>query len=116
MMRPLTPQERDALIKLSERMPNDQRHAFLHDLENCLVESKVADASRLIFELPGYQRPPYHGQHAYPIEGLIFDEDGVDISVCVYADENDRLLELEFVKWGDAPVKSLNWDSFQILY
>lgn len=115
-MRALTSQEREVLHRLGDHMPEEQRHRFLSDLKDCRVEARGADASRLMFELAGYSRPPYHGQHAYPVEGTVFDQDGAEVSVYVYADENNRLLELEFVKWADDPVKALQWDSFKLAY
>ena len=54
-----------------------------------------------MFDLSGYLRPPYRGQHSYPSEGKMRDRDGAEVTVVLYADENDRLLELEFIRWGD---------------
>jgi hypothetical protein len=53
-------------------------------------------------------RLPYAGQHAYSVEGLVMDVDGTQLTVCVYADHQDRLLELELIRWDDSvssPVK-----------
>ena len=44
------------------------------------------------------------------------DIDGADISVTVYADENDRLLELELVKWAEGPVENPDWRTFKLTY
>lgn len=114
-MRTLTPQEHDVLVQFGARLPEEQRSRFLRDLKSCSVEERGIEGSRLVFELAGYSRPPYRGQHAYQVEGTVLDADGEDVSVYVYADENDRLLELEFVKWGDMPIKALRWESFQIV-
>jgi hypothetical protein len=114
-MRTLTPQEQDVLFQFGASMPEEQRRRFLHDLENCRVAEQGVNGSRLIFELTGYSRPSYRGQHAYPVEGTVLDYDGTDVSVYVYADENDRLLELEFVKWADSPFTALKWETFRIV-
>jgi hypothetical protein len=44
------------------------------------------------------------------------DSDGTAITVSVYADENDRVLELEFVKWGDGPIVKPDWATFRLKY
>lgn len=115
-MRVLTSQEQDILMQFADRLPDELRLCLLRDLKGCQVEEKGENGSRLEFQLMGYERPPYHGQHAYPVEGVMLDQDGAEVSVYVYADENDRLIELEFVKWADAPLKALQWNSFQLLY
>lgn len=116
MTRNLTQPERNALLQFSSGIHESQREQFICDLENCKVEEHGVNGSRLIFELAGYSRPPYRGQHSYLVEGKILDQDGVDVSVWIYADENERLFELEFVKWSDVPIKGLNWNSFHIAY
>ncbi len=115
-MRPLTPSERAALVRLGDKLPNAERDRFLRDLEGCGVSSQTEDNSRLLFELCSYVRPEYKGQHAYPVEGLVKDADGTELTVCIYADHQDRLLELELIKWGDAAIQRPDWDSFEIRY
>lgn len=48
--------------------------------------------------------------------GAALDRDGADMNVCVYADQNERLLELELIKWGDADILDPDWKTFRIRY
>lgn len=115
-VRPLTLGERAALVRMADKLPDAEREGFLRDIENCGVSSQTEDDSRLLFELRGYVRPEYKGQHAYPVEGVVKDADGAELTVCVYADHQDRLLELEVIKWGDASIQQPDWDTFEVRY
>jgi hypothetical protein len=77
----------------------------LDDLQAASVTDALADGAKISFAISNYERPTYRGQHSYGVEGRIADEDGVEITVILYADEDNHLLELEFVRWGDGPVK-----------
>lgn len=116
MKRRLTDHEYSALIELSKRLGSDQQKQLLDDLKKCTVEEATKDGSRLLFSIDGYDRPPYKGQHAYPVEGTVTDSDGAELSVSLYADENNRVLELELLKWGDALIQKPNWDTFKVSY
>ena len=115
-MRQLTPEERQALLALAQGMEINKKDRFLSDVEDCSVEEATSDGSRLVFHLANYQRPPYRGQHAYLVEGSLKDSDDTDISVLLHADENDRVLELELIKWGEARIVGPNWETFKVLY
>lgn len=115
-VRPLNAGELSALVLLSKRLSHGEQERFLRDLHNCTVWSATNDGSRLVFGLASYTRPTYDGQHAYPVEGLVTDADGADLVVCVYADHQDRLLELELIKWGNRPVIAPDWATFRVRY
>ena len=42
------------------------------------------------------------------------DGDGADLQVILHADEADRLLELEIIRWSGGPVIGPKWDSFTV--
>ena len=44
------------------------------------------------------------GQHALPTEATLRDEDGTQLDVILYVDKNDRLFELEIIRWGEGAV------------
>jgi hypothetical protein len=115
-VRTLSPAEREALIKLSAGMDAKAREQFLRDIETASVTSATADGSRLTFYLKDYERPKYRGQHAYPVEGQVKDADGSTLTVALYADHNDRLLELELIKYESRAVVRPNWSTFQVKY
>jgi hypothetical protein len=113
-MRPLNSAELSALLALANKLPDQERINLLKDLENSHVENLTPDGSRLGFRLQEYDRPPYSGQHAYSCEGRVLDADGDEITVCLYADQNDRLLELELIKWSDEPIQAIQWKTFTV--
>lgn len=115
-VRPLTDNEYKALRLLAQGLKPAERASLLADLENCSVEETTPDGSRLKFYLPNYDRPPYRGQHAYTVGGVMEDRDGDEISVAIYADENNRLLELEQIKWGEKPLVRPDWSTFRVQY
>lgn len=114
MMRAINPQEKAALVKFGNRLPGNERAAFLIDLNAAFVVAESKDGALIKFGIPGYERPPYHGQHSYGAEGRVFDADGSEVTVCVYADHQDRLLEVELIKWGDDPIKGVDWETLSV--
>lgn len=107
-MRSLSIVERTIIEQMADKMPVALRSTLLTDLESAWVADELADGARISFFIPNYVRPPYRGQHSYGVEGRILDEDGAEISVILYADENNHLLELELVRWGEGVVKAPN--------
>ena len=116
MMRRLSEDEEKAVHLLVSGLDEIEQQLLLADLLVCSVESVTKDGARLQFIIPGYQRPPYHGQHSYGVGGALKDKDGTDVDVTLYADENHRILELELIKWGDGPLIKPDWRSFQVQF
>jgi hypothetical protein len=120
-MRALTDEERGVVLRLSKEIksPEEERQ-LLTDLANCTVQEAVPDGSRLRFEVPGYERPTYRGQHGFrgkdgfPVEGTMKDIDGIEMDVYLFADENNRLLELELNKHAPSPVIRPDWSTFKV--
>lgn len=115
-MRKLTDAEHAALLLMIQRLPQEQRQQVMSDLEVCSVEEVTPDGSRLQIYIPGYDRPPYRGQHAYQVGGHLRDGDGEKVEVTLYADENDRPLEVELLKWGEEPLRKPDWATFSVAY
>ena len=86
----------------------------MDDLTKVAVESATDDGSRVVFEIAGYERPPSRGQHAFEVEGRMGDADGADITVSLYADENDRLYELELVRWDSGKIIDPDWKTLTL--
>ena len=87
-LRPPSRQEGDLIAEFSLKLGKVERHQLLADLENASVSASTPDASLIAFEISGYERPKYHGQHLFVVEGKISDSDGADVSVLLHADEN----------------------------
>lgn len=117
-MRKLTEDEYRALVQFAQRLDTRQKDQLLADLKDCLVHEETVNGSRLIFHIPHYQRPIYHGQHTYPVEGAMNDCDGKEISVLLHADENDRILEMELIKWDTENSQALkpDWTTLRSRY
>ncbi len=97
-------------------MSANDREQFLRDIETCSITAGTADGSRLTFHLKDYERPPYIGQHAYPVEGQLKDTDGTLLTVSIHADQNDRVLELELIKWENRRIVAPDWSTLQVKY
>jgi hypothetical protein len=113
-MRKLTSAEAAAIQSIANSLPATDRDQLLSDMDEAPVRDVTPDGSRVQFFISGYSRPTYRGQHAIGSEGAVEDADGVRVGVLLHADENNRVLELELIKWGDAPIVGINWETFTI--
>ncbi|WP_228937818.1 DUF6984 family protein [Paraburkholderia saeva] len=114
MLRDLTEQERDFIGEVAQLLDPSARDALLADLRNVRAESTLSDHSLIRFHIDGYSRAEYVGQHAYPIEASMKDQDGATVGVLLYADPNNRLFELEFLRWADGPLLNPDWASIKV--
>lgn len=114
MKRPLTNEERDLIARIGERLGGSEGAQLLADAKDASAISVTADSSRIQFDIPGYDRPDYKDQHPYGVEGKMLDQDGAELSVLLHADENGRLFELEFIRWGKGNLISPNWKTLQL--
>jgi hypothetical protein len=101
-------------MAIADALSPQQSQTVKADLEKSSVVEAAADGSRFLFNIDGYQRSKYLGQHALPVEGTMSDRDGVDLHVLLHVDENERLFELELVRWAEGPVIEPNWSSFRV--
>jgi hypothetical protein len=113
-MRNLTSDEHRVLTLFSAQLHGEQRASFLADVEIATAEDDTADGSRVLFHLRDYERPPYQGQHPYPVDGRVQDADGEMLDVVVYADGNNRLFELELIRYGEGGVMKPDWSTLQV--
>ncbi len=113
MKRELTQSERTVITRVAERLPVYKREQLLDDLAHASAEAVTPDGSRVIFHIRGYERPPYRGQHSFGVQGELVDCDGQKLSLDLYADENDHLLELEVIRWQGA-LMNPDWSSLKL--
>lgn len=113
MIRPITNFEKNFILGIAERLPEDQKARLVFDMEHASAEIDVDDNSWVVFHIKGYQRPPYEGEIPFDIEGRIKDQDGSDVSVILHLDQNRRLFELEMIKWGEGDLINPKWDDIQ---
>jgi len=88
---------------------------LLDDVANAKIESITPDNSRFIFHIAGYQRPVYEGQRLYGAEGTMLDGDSAHIDVLLFADNNGRLLELEFVRYESGDLVEPQWSTLEVI-
>lgn len=113
-MRPSSSVERNLINRFAEKLPGGSRAQLESDLTKATVESVTDDGSRVVFEISGYPRPPYKGQHSFEVEGRVVDADGADITVSLYADENGRLYELELLRWNPGEIIDPGWKTLTL--
>ena len=115
MMRPLTPVERELANAIIDALPDQTAQAVRVDFARShQVDDENGDGSRLVFDIEGYDRPEDTGQHPLPAEGKLKDDDGTEMTASLYIDRNDRLYELEIIRWGDGPIIQPNLSSLRI--
>jgi hypothetical protein len=115
MTRPLTHHERELIDRVAGYLREPQRGRLLDDAAVATAETVNTDGSIVRFHLAGYDRPAYRGQHALPVEGVVQDADGASISVLLHQDENDRLYELEYVRFDDGDLIAVRWETLSLV-
>jgi hypothetical protein len=115
-MRPLTQIERSVIRAIAEKLPPDRQRQLLADLDLATAHPALPDGSIVTFSIAGYDRSPYCGQHSFGVEGELVDKDGTKVGLILFADPNDRLLELELIRWGDGDLIDPDWSTFKLLY
>jgi hypothetical protein len=113
-MRQLTTEERALIKQFADLLKPQAQRKLLDDLKNAVVFASESNGSRITFEIANYVRPQYRGQHLFDAEGTMSDQDGTELSVLLYADENGRLFELEFIRWDSSNVLAPRWETLAI--
>ena len=113
-MRSLSNNEQMLIAHLAEKLDGHERAQLLEDAAHATADLAAKDGSKIIFEIADYRRPNYCGQHPFSAEGKMFDSDDAELSVLLHADENGRLLELEFIRWDLNDVRSPQWNTLQV--
>lgn len=113
-MRPLSQEEHSLIVTFAAKLDEAERRQLLDDLKRSTAKSATADGSRIVFDIAGYERPQYRGQHPFGIEGRMLDRDGTELSVLLHADENGHLLELEFIRWDASDLLGPRWETLRL--
>lgn len=113
-MRPLTQDEKKLITTFASRLTENERRQLLADMMKATASLDVPDGARIRFEIADYSRPEYRGQHPFGVEGRMLDSDGVELSVLLHADENGRLLELEFIRWDSSDLIGPKWETLTL--
>jgi hypothetical protein len=112
MRRLVSAMERELVVRMCEGLPAAQRGKMLADLANASVELLNDDGSILRFELHNYIRSPGAGRRI-AVDGTASDRDGAHLNVILFIDENDRLYELELVRFDEGKVVGPNIETFK---
>jgi hypothetical protein len=114
-MRRLNANEAALVTGLVANLDEATRSQAMKDLANAAAVPVTEDNSRIVFDITGYARPAYHGQHAIGREAKMRDRDDAALSIVLYADENGRLLELEFIRWAGGALQGPNWGTLEFV-
>ncbi|MGF6417892.1 hypothetical protein ABH900_001363 [Stenotrophomonas sp. AN71] len=98
--------ERALIEAVAPRLPAVSASQLQADLASAMAMETGLGGARVGFVISGYERPPYQGQHAYPVELQMQDADGAELTPILHADVSDRLLELEIIRWDGAELIS----------
>ncbi len=116
MIRHLSKTEKKVLCTIARSLDIDEQAQLLNDIEKCFIINEENSKFLIQFGIAGYERPVYKGQHTYGVEGKVKDKDGATLTVLLFADENNRLLELELIRWSekDEAIIEPQWESLII--
>ncbi|MGA7780608.1 MAG: hypothetical protein WCA85_23305 [Paraburkholderia sp.] len=109
MLRNLSDHERSFITAIANRIDPGVGDRLLSDMEVARARPTLADGSIIRFELDGYDHPTRGGQDLFPVEGSMLDQDGSKVDVLLFNDSNDRLYELEFVRWDLGDLICPDW-------
>ena len=112
----LKQEERDLIRQYAELLPLAAQELILADLQIAQIKECASNRAWIIFSIPGYGRPIYQGQHTVKVEGKLLDNYGAEVSAILYVDENNRLYELEFVRWDANELIDLQWSTLEIFH
>ena len=100
------------LDAIAGKLPPADAESLRHDIR---VASVTPEGDFLAVELPEYVRPEYRGHHNLPFEGRMRAVDGGAMTVLVNMDQNDRLLEVEFIRWESLSDVAPDWSTLTIV-
>lgn len=113
--RPLSKGEKSLIASFAEKLGDAEKEQLLADVAHAMAKKSVPDGSIILFEIIGYTRqPPYGGRRLFGVEGTMLDSDNAELSVLLHADENGRLLELEFIRWDSNDLLSPQWNTLKV--
>jgi hypothetical protein len=112
--RSLTPIEVRILGFIAEMLSEEDKSAILDDVPRLSVRASE-DGTLLEFDIEGYERPPYSGQHTFDIDVdvCVDDIDGAHISIILFGDQNSRVLELEYLRWDFEEIRAPLWETLR---
>ncbi|MBD8634465.1 hypothetical protein [Stenotrophomonas sp. CFBP 13725] len=113
MMRAISERERFLIEGVAKRLPPQDASQLIEDMNRCSAVDRFPDGAVVLFIIEGYDRPKYEGQHSYPVEIRLSDADGADLTAILFADPNDRLYELEIVRWDLGVLVGPNMESVE---
>ncbi|WP_074726440.1 DUF6984 family protein [Stenotrophomonas pavanii] len=105
-MRTVSSVERALIEAVAVRLHAASASQLQADLASAIAVEIGLGGARVGFVISGYERLPYQGQHAYPVELQMQDADGAELTPILHADASGRLLELEIIRWDGAELIS----------
>ncbi len=100
------------VFRTAEKLPDRQRAQIIADLAHATAEPLNDDSSIVRFEIAGYQRAPSIGRHV-SVDGVAKDGDGAHLNVILFTDQNDRLYELEIVRFENGKIVGPDWTTLE---
>ncbi len=104
---------REAVRRIVLALPESRQPSLLRDLAQAELEDRNGIGSILGFRFRGYEVLHPCAQ-LLPVEGTVEDADGAALQVMLWLDANDRLYELELVRYDPGNLKGPSWSTFQL--
>jgi len=106
--RPLHAHERRLIEGVADVLPDALAAQLRADIDDAMAVDE--GGAHVGFVLAGPARPTPFRDQPYPVEIEVPDADGEALTVILSADEQDRLLQMEIIRWDDDPVIAPRWD------
>ncbi len=113
MERPLHHFEKMIIENFAEKLNEEQKQQLLFDMHHSNIVENSEGIPYVTFHISGYTRAISMGKHSYPVEGSVLDADGVEIQVWLFADEKNRLYELEFARVDTKSIIAPDWSTLK---
>lgn len=113
MMRAVSNRERLLIEGVARHLSPQAASQLIDDLNKCRAVDRFPDGAVVLFIIEGYDRPKYEGQHSYPVEIRLCDADGSELTAILFADPNNRLYELEIIRWDFGVMIGPNMESME---
>lgn len=113
-MRALSDAEKSLISRMAEKLPEKTRSQIMNDLSNAAVEFEYDKGSIVVLKIAGYERPADQSLKPFAVDGLVKDTDGEKIDVILHGDVNERLFQLELLRYAKGDIIGPDWNTLQL--
>ena len=111
-MRKLTEKETLLVSRMAKELPDSVGAQIIGDLTRENVENINEDGSIIRFQIAGYARAA-NSDGRVIVDGVAKDQDGAHLNVILSVDDDDRLYELEIVRFDKGKLIGVDFETLK---